>query len=63
MIALRAMAPRDPVKRLAYLNGAIAVLDLLAHDRRTMAQEQTYRAARREAEQARQELLDAREGT
>lgn len=51
------MAPRDPRRRLAFLNGALHVLDALRHNRRTIAGEQEYRAMRRECEHERQKLL------
>lgn len=58
MSALGAMAPLDAKRRLAFLNGALHVLDALRHCRRSVADEIEYRALRREAEDERQQLLD-----
>jgi hypothetical protein len=58
---LTVMAPAEPGKRLAYLNGALNALELFRHDRRTMAQEHLYREVRRDVEEQRQELLNSGE--
>jgi hypothetical protein len=55
---LTVMAPAKARERLCYMNGALNALDLMKHHRRTMAQEQDYRAARRDVEEQRQKLLD-----